>query len=423
MADLEHWLVEDTPYAPAALRRILGSVRRLPRIPHYGVPLDQIRLSLHAFEEQWGHGPVTHLPSGFDSVSQFQDWRSQVRSTIRRSLGEERVRPELCDDEWSLLIRAVEAAGVHGQGLISLTALSNLARRQSLQPNQMTTEWLQAQIDAENGRGLRRAAQAAVRLLQRHHTSLPPEFGSLGALSIPHRQRRSIPYLPLPSTLARAAKAWFAQRTQGEARGHRAKRRGQVSPARAQASLIGVRYIYTAMVAAQLIDPSRDPAVEDLVDPGDLEYIIERELTGDMPWTALARTTLHEYLGCWTQFVKSQGLDHRALREVIRDFEAFKNVKLMSNDRRDWCQVFLASPARQRALLTLPYRLYKQAHREIENYETASEYRRELAITSAIAACAAAIWTSLPLRVSTMAALNNGRRCHCAAPCVRPQPS
>ena len=407
-ADLERWLIEERPYAPAALRRVLGSVRRLPRIPHYGVPLEQIELSIKAFDDRWGHGPVIRLPAEFDSPSQFQDWRSQVRSAIRRFLGEERTRPQLSNDEWTALTASLETAGVKGQGLICIGALANLARRHSLQPSAITSEWLQRQIDAEHGRGLRRAVQAAVRLLQRHHTDLPAELRQMARLAVPLRQRRSVSYLPLPPTLARAAETWFVQRTRGGARGHRAKRRGQVSPARAQASLSGLRYVYAAMVAADLIDRDSDPAVADLVDPGDLELIIERELEGQFPWSQLARTTLNEYLSCWTQFVKSQGLDHVALREVIKDFEAFRNVKFMSKDRRDWCQAFMASPSRQRALLTLPAQLYRQARHEIASYGSASEYQREVAIAHAIAACAAAIWTSLPLRIGTMVALTYG---------------
>ena len=63
---------------------------------------------------------------------------------------------------------------------------------------------------------------------------------------------------------------------------------------------------------------------------------------------------------------------------------------------------------KQRAFFELPRRLFGEAKKAMLVYKTGSQYEKDIAIALGIAACAAAIWTSLPLRISTLLRLTHG---------------
>lgn len=106
--------------------------------------------------------------------------------------------------------------------------------------------------------------------------------------------------------------------------------------------------------------------------------------------------------------MKGRRIDVTELRDVIRDFAEFENVKAMSRARRNWCEKFLNDPLKQAAFLSLPNALYREARKAMAAYDAGSAHDRASAIALGVAACAAAIWTSLPLRISTLLRLTFG---------------
>ena len=107
----------------------------MTRLPHYGVPLDQIPADQNAFDKVWGRGPVRGLPAGFKSKGSFTDWRSHVRSALTKAL---EVVPTVRDigikDEWSQLTDDLRSDNVSAKKLIAFSVLANAARNAALTP-------------------------------------------------------------------------------------------------------------------------------------------------------------------------------------------------------------------------------------------------------------------------------------------------
>lgn len=399
----------DTPFTPAFQKKVLGSVRRMARMPEYGVPLEQIPADLEHFERMWSRGSVRGLPSSFKSKKAFSDWRSQVRSALMAALEvKATVKKKKIEDGWSQLADDLLKAGVAEKKLISLSVLAEAARVASLQPAQISRQWLQHLIDTCDTSGKYRAVQDAIRLLHKHHEDVTLDI-SPAINGFPVKKSRTYCVRArLPESLAAEVTAWQSERLKGETRGVRLKRKSACSPKRAKQALRGVTYVYTAMLEANLVQPGSLCNSKDLAAPELLEEVIENELNNRFPWNPLAPTTLFEYVNNWKLFLKGCGHDTTFLTELIRDFEAFENVKSMSASRRAWCEGFLKDHHKQSAFLSLPENLFQAAKKEMHVYETGSHHQKQSAIALGVAACAAAIWTSLPLRISTLLKLTYG---------------
>lgn len=408
MADVISWITAENPFGAASQKKILGSVRKLKRMPQYGVPLDQIPADLKAFDKAWGRGPVRGIPRGFTSKGAFTTWRSQVRSALTSyyEIKKTTSRTALTDD-WSRLISEIKATGVPPKKMIPVTVLANLARTASLSPSEVSRDWLQQSVDAADTAGQYEAIKAARALIHKHGSSVTVRVSPAFALPI----RKSTVHcvrLDLPEQLHADIEAWRETFTQGLRKGHRGKRRSARSQERADAVLRGVSYVHTALVTAGLLPTDAAYSVPNMVNPDHLAEIIERELIGEFPWKTLRPSTHFEYLNNFRLFVRGCGLDAEPLAEVIRDFPEFENVKSMSPDRRNWCESFLNDHHKQAAFFGLPNALYRSAKTAMQSYDTGSGYERDMAIGLGISACAAAIWTSLPLRVSTLLQLTYG---------------
>lgn len=409
IADVVRWIETEEPFAPANQRKILGSVRKMKKLPEYGQPLEQIPVNLDAFNKTWGSGPIRAIPRGFKTKKQFSDWRSQTRSALTRFLEiPKQASPAAPDDDWSQLISELEAAGVHQKKLISVKVLAKSARKANISPEQVSHTWLQATFDAADTPGQYEALKAARALIHQYRTSVTAPISTAFATRIRKSTTRCV-RLDLPPRFADEVVSWKEKFIRGLRKGHRGKKRKSAhSPQRADQVLRGVTYVYTAMVTADLLDPERDPSLADMLDPSDLDEVIVRELEGDFPWQDLEVTTLFEYLNNWRLFVRGSGYDAEALAEVITDFTEFENVKAMSTARRDWSEAFMLDTYKQAAFFGLPRRLFGEAKKAMLAYETGSQYEKDIAIRLGIAACAAAIWTSLPLRISTLLRLTHG---------------
>lgn len=408
MAQVVRWIETELPFTPAFQKKVLGSVRKMVRLPHYGVPLDQIPANLNDFDKTWGRGPVRGLPAGFKSKGAFSDWRSQVRSALMKALEVTPTAREIqIEDEWSQLTDDLRSMGLPDQKLISMAVLAVAARQANLTPVMVSREWLQKLVDTSDTAGQRRALQAAVKLIGKHKNMTSIAVSPVFNMEI-HKSRTHCVRAKLPSPLAVELENWLAQRVVGEPVGHRRKRKNACSPERAKAIVNGVTYTYTAMLEAELIQPGDACTTDDLKDPALLEEVILRELNGQYPWKSLEPTSLYEYLGNWKLFLKGCQHDTGPLSELIGEFDAFENVKSMAPDRRAWCEDFLHDHYKKAALLGLPNRLFQEAQTAMMGYETGSHHQKKSAIALGIAACAAVIWTSLPLRISTLLNLSYG---------------
>lgn len=408
IADVIRWIETENPFTPSFQKKVLGSVRKMRKLPYYDRPVEQIRVDLDDFDKIWGRGPIRTLPSGFNSKPQFSDWRSQVRSALTGFLDTpKRVVTATPEDEWSRLLSDLSAAGAHQKKLISVTVLANAARKASLTPVEVSRAWLQKCADAPASVGQYDAIKAAQGLIQSFRDSIAepisPDFAIPVRKSATHCVR-----LSLPQQLAEEVASWRAQFTEGLWKGHRRKRKSARSSKRADQVLSGVTYVYTAMVTAGLINPADNPSVSDMVSPHALNEVVVKELEGEFPWRKLEVTTFFEYLNNWKLFVRGCGHNSEPLAELIRDFDEFTNVKSMSTARRDWSEAFLLNTRKQAIFFDLPNRLFAEAKTAMQAYSTGSQYEKDVAIATGIAACAAAIWTSLPLRISTLLQLTHG---------------
>lgn len=408
MAQVILWIETEHPFTPAFQKKVLGSVRKMTRLPHYGVPLDQIPADQNAFDKVWGRGPVRGLPAGFKSKGSFTDWRSHVRSALTKALEVvPTVRDIRIEDEWSQLTDDLRSNNVSAKKLISVSVLANAARNAALTPVTVSREWLQEIVDTSDTAGRYRAIQEAVKLIGKNRGATFVAVSPVFSMDI-HKSRTHCARATLPPSLAAEVETWRAERLLGEPVGHRRKRKNACSPERANAIIGGITYVYTAMVEAELVQPSEVCKTEDLKDPALLEEVIERELNGENSWQKLEYSTLYEYLGNWKLFLKGCQHDTTLLTELISEYSAFENVKSMASGRRTWCEDFLHNYHKKTAFLSLPTRLFQEAQEAMKGYETASRHQKKSAIALGLAACAAAIWTSLPLRISTLLALSYG---------------
>lgn len=120
IADVVRWIETEEPFSPAFRKKVLGSVRKMKKLPQYDVPLEQIPVDLDAFDKTWGDSPIRTIPRGFKTKQQFSDWRTQTRSALTSFLDiPKHVSLPAPDDDWSQLISDLEDAGVHQKKLIS----------------------------------------------------------------------------------------------------------------------------------------------------------------------------------------------------------------------------------------------------------------------------------------------------------------
>lgn len=409
IADVIQKIQADRLYAPAAEKKVLGSLRRMRRMPQYGVALEQIPADLAQFDALWNRGPVRILPVGFKAKQEFTVWRSQARGAIAKVVNPSSDTPPMVvRDAWSDLEDKLKHHGVNPKKLISVRVLADTARKSAISPTMVTKAWLQEQVDHPHASGRYRALQAAVRLISMYRTVVSSEVSEAFDGIPVCKSRTFCKRRPLPPKLAAEFEEWCQQRRQGERVGHRRKRRGGCSDARSKKTIDGVSYVYTAMVDAGLVRCPEECSISDLADASLLEEVIEKELMGEFPWTKLKPTTLYEYLSHWKLFVAGAGCDSEPLRELISDFSEFENVKTMSSGRREWCEDFLGNRTKQAALLNLPNSIFQDARKAMSTFDGASQHHKGAAIALGIAACAAAIWTSLPLRISTLLRLTYG---------------
>lgn len=410
MADVARWVKTGASFSESFKKKVLGSINRVSRVPYYGgAPLEQIPADPDAFDAIWGRGAIRQLPSGFKSKGSFSTWRSQTRSALLAFAGEpSSVLPEQQADAWSQLLLDLQPAHADERKLIAVKVLAGIARQDGISPADITREWVQVQVDSATTSGRYRSIQSAMKLIKAHEGAVTVPLSSAFSGAAVHKSRAQCVRAELPALLASEVDDWCRNRLKGEPKGHRRKRRSACSPSRVQQAVRGMTYVYTAMLTAGLIDPDRDVSLEDLSDPELLEEVIERELNGEFSWRKLQPTTLFEYVNNWKLFVRGCGYDAEVLTEVIGDFAEFENVKAMSNTRRQWCEEFLHSRQKTTAFLALPNTLFQAAQRQMQEYETGSQYHKNAAIALSIAACAAAIWTSLPLRISTLLRLSYG---------------
>lgn len=409
MAQVVQWIETETPFSSAFQKKVIGSVRKMEKLPQYGVSLDLVPLDLEAFDATWGRGPVRGIPSGFSSKSSFSTWRSQVRSAMSHAIGSIPPMPrEHSEDEWDRLSTDIIKQDVPKQKLIAVSVLADAARRATLGPHEVSRPWLQEIVDTADTAGQYQAIQAAVGLISKNRGALSMPLSPAFDGSPIHKSRSHCVRAPLPEGLAREIRAWECNRLEGERKGHRRKRKSACTPERAKQALRGVTYVYTAMLEAGLISAEENCTSFELRNELWLEEVIERELNSEFPWASLKTTTLFEYVNNWKLFIRGCGHDAEPIKDVIGDFSEFENIKAMSVSRRSWCEEFLNDHRKQTAFLGLPQTLFLEAKEAMSRYDEGSQHNKTAAIALGVAACAAAIWTSLPLRVSTLLRLSYG---------------
>ncbi|MBR2592559.1 MAG: hypothetical protein IKD62_06320, partial [Oscillospiraceae bacterium] len=225
IADLDQWIETEKPFSPAFRKKVLGSVRKMKKLPQYDRPLEQIPVDLDAFDKTWGSGPIRTIPRGFKTKQQFSDWRSQARSALAGFLDiPKHVSLPAPDDDWSQLISDLEAAGVHQKKLIPVTVLANDARKASLSPAQVSRIWLQTTFDAAVSAGKYEALKAARALIHQYRSAITTPISPDFAIPVLRSTMRCV-RLDLPPRFADEVATWQEKFIRGLRKGHRGKKR------------------------------------------------------------------------------------------------------------------------------------------------------------------------------------------------------
>lgn len=410
MADVAEYITEAENISGTYRLRLLAAVRRCKRLLQYKqAPLDLIPADLVAFDKLWGTGRVTQIPNGFKTAAHLLTWRSEARSALTKFLGGDQATEKVIDpeDDWTELKRDLEAnSGIADVQLIGVEQIAQRARSSGTLPKDVTPEWLKEHYKSFEATSKRRSFKLGWELIEKNRASVT-SIPLPGLLPFPplRLDRNVAARLPLPPTLAAEMAAVTTRLLKGKSGGHRGKHRKTVKGNTVALYCRSISYLHTAGVALETFGSDEDIGLLDLANPDLFEEVIEAELDGTMPWKKLTARTLNGYMAGAKAVIKHAGHDVVAVGKLVKEFKAFSDAYEMSEARRQWCKDFLHDRHRQRAFFWLPTTCHTRAKPMIANYHDLNPTKQKQAIAWAIAAAAAAILTSLPLRVRSLISL------------------
>ena len=416
----------DLDYSDANRRKVLGSLRRCAAI--YNVPAEHIPADVALFETRWGRGKVKTYPlAHFARAEQFRDWRSNIRGAIAQATGARAaaVNRRAREDGWTELLTAVSAVAsprkgklFHPRLRIGLARIADYARREGLEPSQITTSVLVRLRDTyaitPNQKGsIRRAALTFDRL-----HGLPAVAHLLPAAPVaplPQRRRGAERRAGLPTSFLAEFTSWRI-----------AYQRGTPTPLSgsvdvksddymedfdsalfwcvdtvvdlglvARSSLSGVRVLarpdWIVAAARSVLEAyDEDGEPEDMNVPPRLSL---RSLQGYL----IRLRTLFNDLGC--------AVAVKAISEMLED-RIFSALGGMTPDNIAFCKAVIASPSRQAAFFQLPWTLKDKAQALLDRWEDLTPTERHAALRAG--ACAVALLILIrvaPIRISNLAAI------------------
>lgn len=416
----------DLDYSDANRRKVLGSLRRCAAI--YDTPDEHIPADVALFEARWGRGKVKTYPlTHFAGAEPFRDWRSNVRGAIAQATGARAAAADrrAREDGWTELLTAFSAVAsprkgklFHPRLRIGLARIADYARRESLEPSQITTSVLVRLRDTHaitpnQKSSIRRAARTFDRL-----HSLPTVTHLLPAAPVsplPQRRRGAARRAGLPASFLAEFTSW---RTAYQ-RGTPTPLTGSVDPKSdgymedfdsalfwyvdtvvdlglvTRSSLSGVRdlarpdwVVAAARSVLEAYDEDGEP--EDLNVPPRLSL---RSLQGYL----IRLRTLFNDLDC--------AIAAKALTEMLED-RIFAALVGMTPDNIAFCKAVIASPSRQATFFQLPWTLKDKAQALLDRWEQLTPSERQAAIRAG--ACAVALLILIrvaPIRIGNLAAI------------------
>lgn len=412
LADVLKFVMASEKYKESYKRRISAAIGKCARLKQYNQqPLDQIPANLALFDLMWGQGKCETIHAGFKTVGQFKIWRSEFRTGLTCFFGENTQAIDqvvVPNDTWSAIHQTLKDIGVLDVQLIGVEMVARCARTAGIASFDVTYEWLQEQYLLHTTASKRRAFKLGWELIQLHQAEIEVPLPLGMPFTRLSKERGNAKRVPLPPRLKSDLESISICFGAGIAGGHRRKHRKQVKANTTVTYLSGLTYLYSTGVALGHFQSDQNVGLEDMADPEFIERVIETELDGDFPWERLEASTLYGYMSSCKLAFKRAGLDVGEFNTLINDFKAFENIKLMSPRRRVWCREFLQNKQRQVAFFKLPQTCFDQARFVLSKYQSLSKPQKKQAVAWAVAAAAAAILTSVPLRISTLLALDLG---------------
>ena len=408
---VEHVLLTED-FTASYKPRVLAALRKFRRMTQYGQqPLELIAADLEAFDRLWGRGKVTTIPSGFKTVDQFSTWRSEARSGLKSFSAQGSEPPDVLQkpvDDWTTLRVNLTDVDVAEVQLIGVDMVINGARQVMWQPCDVTQVWLLKQYLTFDSASKRRAFKLGWELIQKHQNAIDVELPQGLPFAPMRKPREQAVRSEMPPKLQEDLTKVSLLFAEGVAGGHRRKHRKQVKENTITFYLRGITYLHTACVTLGHFGPDENVGLSDMANESLIERIIEAELDGAFPWEKIAPSTLYAYVCSCKLAFRRLGLKVEWMNGLLKDFTVFENIKLMSSSRRAWCAEFMQNKSRQRAFFMLPQTLFNRAKPQIAAYRNLNETKKKQALCWAISAAAAAILTSIPLRISTLLALDLG---------------
>lgn len=416
----------DLDYSDANRRKVLGSLRRCAAI--YNVPAEHIPADVALFETRWGRGKVKTYPlAHFARAEQFRDWRSNIRGAIAQATGARAaaVNRRAREDGWTELLAAFGAVAsprkgklFHPRLRIGLARIADYARREGLEPSQITTKVLVRLRDTYSVTPNQKVLIGrAARTLDRMHVLadvahlLPAAPVSPLPLRRRGRERRA--------ELSASVLAEFTNWRTAYQRGTPTPLTGSVDPKSdnymEQFDCALFWYIDT-VVELGLVTPSMLSGVRDLARPdwiaaaarSVLEAYDEDGEPADMTAPPrLALRSLQSYLlRLRTLFDDLDcAIAVKAITEMLED-RIFAALVGMTPDNVAFCKAVIASPSRQATFFQLPWTLKDKAQALLDRWEELTPTERQTAIRAG--ACAVALLILIrvaPIRISNLAAI------------------
>lgn len=397
-------------FTPDYRKKVLGSLRRCDRHPVFGgAPLHRIIIDLRAFETQFGRGAVRRVPQGFDTPRSFQRWRTEVRGALAQATN--RSMPSVSaalPRGWAELrrlceIRMFEKGFRRSLDLISFDILAKACGDRAIAPDELTSDQLAVFCREAVSAGQRRGYRKAVRDLLGFREK-DPEIARLfpQIISLPEKVSDRRKVQALPPAFDAELEDWLARKRQKEFKGFR-HHAVALSPRTLADYRKGVRWL--VHVARHLGLVGHEFTVHDLANPELLESCVFAEIDRELPFKPLAPNSLKNYLKSSAHFLSCYAPGVAAIRNALFGLPFFDTTGGMAPSRQQWCRELLDDPRKTRRFLSLAGTLFDEAQQAWNDIDERSRLQQQRALRMAIAAAAAALLCSLPLRAGTLIAL------------------
>lgn len=347
----------------------------------------------------------------FVNEGSYGAWRRKVRAPLQKYLdpnrGEKRRSPP--DDDWTrLLATASEEAkrlGIGRQQLIPLQNLAQEARKQAIQPQDLSPALLE-RLTEHTMAGRKRSLRRAPALLEQLRSSsatldsfLPPT-----QLILPPKTENIA-----PPHLLKEAETWVNEHCFGEYDEIAERYEGKNSEETYKTYLSAFRSYLNIAAASELVTQSSNLS-EALSKP--IFLSVMRKWIQLPPTEKISSRSMFQYVKNMTIVAGNRGLDVKHMADGIKKNRQLKEGKKAAQGivegPMNFCRWLLSDKKNQASFMSLHIRFFKAAQQllEAEKYRTLTNTEQKRLRQLGTLAAMAAIWTWIsPLRITNLMGL------------------